>query len=47
MKFISYAHRGIPSWGLITPTGVIRLATPEVPRAVPTAPRWLTSNSCR
>ncbi|WP_439608345.1 fumarylacetoacetate hydrolase family protein [Hydrogenophaga sp.] len=31
MKFISYAHRGIPSWGLITPTGVIQLATPEVP----------------
>ncbi|MDO9437635.1 fumarylacetoacetate hydrolase family protein [Hydrogenophaga sp.] len=31
MKFISYTHHGTTSWGLVTATGVIDLATPDTP----------------
>lgn len=31
MKFISYTYHGAPSWGAVTATGVVPLATPEIP----------------
>lgn len=31
MKFISYTHRGLATWGLVTSTGVVNLATPDMP----------------